>query len=642
MAALKIRFEDYGVEGEFEEGVTVLEVSRLLGVDLESICGGKGICGKCKVSIISSEGAVPRAAPAEERLLSREELDKGVRLACLLKPKGSLTVRVPLWSRRRTQRLQVEGLDTRAPLKPLVRKVFLELPPASLEDQEPDDDRLLRELEKLGYGTLRISPHALGRLPDSLRVGDWRITAVLHGDEVIDVEPGDTRGMLYGAAVDLGSTKIAYYLVDLAAGRPVHVESMVNPQRMYGEDVMTRMTYANRGRREMLRLHRIAVEALNELTRRACKAGRIRLSHIYEMVVVGNTVMHHLLHGFTTRHLSLSPYVQAARRPILVEAGRMGLKINPGGKLYTLPTIRSFVGADNVAVCLSTGIFEAEKPTLILDIGTNTEVDLGSREHGVYATSTPSGPAFEGWATKWGMTASEGAIERVSIDPYTYEVSYRTIGGEPPMGICGSGFIDALAELMKCGLIGPRPGFPADPAAAADTERLRKGERGVEFVLAWRDETGVGEDIVITQEDVNELVKAKAAIHAAITLLLDHVGVGEPQIDRLLLAGAFGSYMDAENAKIIGLIPELSLERIIPIGNAAGTGARIALINRDERTKAEEISRRVRFIELATHPRFVREYVDSMYLPHKDLERYPRTVEVLEKLSGKWRISKER
>jgi uncharacterized 2Fe-2S/4Fe-4S cluster protein (DUF4445 family) len=631
MKALKIRFEDYNVEGEFEEGVTVLEASRRLGVDLESICGGKGICGKCKVHVVSSMEPIPRVSPAEERLLSRDELDRGVRLACLLRPRGSLVVRVPLWSRRRVQRLQVEGLEVRVPLKPLTRKVLLEIPPASLEDQEPDDDRLLRELERQGYKGVKVSPYALGRLPDSLREGDWRVTAVLFNGEVVEVEPGDTRRELYGAAVDLGSTKIAYYLVDLATGKLVHVESMVNPQREYGEDIMTRMTYTNRGRRELSRLHRAAVEALNELTRRACKAAGIGLNRVYEMVVVGNTVMHHFLHGFTTRYLSLSPYVQAARRPITVDAGRLGVRINPGGKLHTLPTIRSFVGADNVAVCLSAGIFEAEEPTLILDIGTNTEIDFGSGEHGVYATSTPSGPAFEGWATKWGMTASEGAIERASINPYTYEVSYRTIGDETPRGICGSGFIDLLAELVKCGLIGPRPGF----AASRDAERLRRGEKGMEFVVAWADETGVGEDIVVTQEDINELVKAKAAIHAAITLLLDHVGVEESRIERLLLAGAFGSYMDAENAQTIGLLPELDLEKVIPIGNAAGTGARIALLNEDERAKAEEISRKVRFIELATHPKFVREYVNSMYLPYKDLKKYPRTAEILAKLAEK-------
>lgn len=630
---MKIRFEPYNVEGTFKRGITVLEAAKRLGVDLESICGGKGICGKCKILVASSEGPLPKATPAEERLLSRGELDKGVRLACLLKPKGSIVVEVPLWSRKRVRKLQIEGLDIQVPLKPLVRKIHLELSPASLNDQTADDDRLLTELKEIiGDGRVRISPYALSRLPDSLRNGDWKITVVLfNGDEVIDVEPGDTTEELYGAAVDLGSTKIAYYLINLSTGRLVYTDSLINPQREYGEDIMTRMTYANQRKRELMKLHKAAIDALNELTKRACKAKGIRLDHIYEMVVVGNTVMHHFLHGFTTRYLSLSPYVQVARGTIVREAKQLGVKMNPGGKLHTLPTVRSFVGADNVAVCLSTRILEAEKPTLILDIGTNTEIDFGFRGHGVYVTSTPSGPAFEGWATKWGMTASEGAIERVSIDPYTYEVTYRTIGDGPPIGICGSGFIDALAELVKCGLIGPRPGFIFD----ADTRRLRKGKRGMEFVLAWKEETGIDEDIVITQEDISELVKAKAAIHAAILLLLDYLGVEEHEIDRILLAGAFGAYMDAENALVIGLLPELDPERIIPIGNAAGTGARIALLNKDERLKAEEISRRIKFIELATHPKFVKEYVNSMYLPYKDPSKYPRISELIRKLKPK-------
>lgn len=631
--SLKIRFEPYDVEGAFKRGITVLEAAKRLGVDLESICGGKGICGKCKISVTSSEEPLPKATPAEERLLSKEELDRGVRLACLLKPKGSLVVEVPLWSRRRTQRFQVEGLEVQVPLKPLVGKMYLELPPASLKDQTADDDRLLIELRRaIGDDRVRISPYALSRLPDSLRDGDWKITVVLFdGNEIIDVEPGDTVGELYGAAVDLGSTKIAYYLINLSNGRLVYTGSLVNPQREYGEDVMTRMTYANRGKRELMKLHRAAIDALNELTKRACRVKGVRLDHIYEMVVVGNTVMHHFLHGFTTRYLSLSPYVQAARGSITREAKQLGVKMSPGGKIHTLPTIKSFVGADNVAVCLSTGILEAEEPTLILDIGTNTEIDFGSKRHGVYVTSTPSGPAFEGWATRWGMTASEGAIERVSIDPSTYEVAYRTIGDRPPIGICGSGFVDALAELVKCSLIGPRPGFIFD----ADTRRLRKGKRGMEFVLAWKEETGIGEDIAITQEDVSELVKAKAAIHAAILLLLDYLGVREYEIDRILLAGAFGSYMDAENALVIGLLPELDPERITPIGNAAGTGARIALLNKDERLKAEEISRRVKFIELATHPKFVKEYINSMYLPYKDPSKYPRISEIVRKLKPK-------
>ncbi len=626
---MRIRFEPYGVEGSFEESLTIKDAAKRLGVDLESICGGRGICGKCRVSVRSSKGSLPKASPAEERVLSGSELDKGVRLACVLKPKGDVVIEVPLWSRRSSQSLQVEGLEVRLPLKPLVSKIYLKLPQASLHDQASDDDRLLEGLRgPLGDVPISVSPYALSRLSEAAREGGWNVTALLwNRSEVIDVEPGDTTDTLYGAAVDLGSSKIAYYLVDLKTGEVAHTSSLVNPQREYGEDVMTRMTYANRGRREHKKLNRAAVEALNKLTKKACRAQGIQLSHVYEMVVVGNTVMHHFLHGFSTRYLSLSPYVQAVRKPLTVYAGQLGLKINPGGKFHTLPTIRSFVGADNVAVCLSTRIFESENPTLILDIGTNTELDFGSKELGVYATSTPSGPAFEGWATKWGMTATEGAIDRISIEPNTFEVTYRTVGGETPIGICGSGFVDALAELMKSGLIGPRPGFVSE----ADSERLRGGERGMEFVLAWKGETDVGEDIVITQEDVSELVKAKAAIHAAITLLLDHVNLEERSVSKLLLAGAFGTYMDAESACNVGLLPELDLETIIPIGNAAGTGAKMALINRDERSKADEISRKVKFVELATHPRFVEEYVNSMYLPHKDLNRYPRTLEVVNK-----------
>jgi len=628
---LRIRFEPHGVEGSFEDDITVLESAKRLGVDLVSICGGRGTCGKCRVRVISYEGSLPKATPNEERLLSEGELNRSIRLACLFKPKGDTTIGIPLWSGMSAQRLQIEGPEVHVPLKPLVGKIYLELPPASLQDRAADDDRLLEGLMGVvGNGSVSISPYARSRLSEALRESGWRVTAVLWDrSEVIDVESNDTTSILYGAAVDLGSTKIAYYLMDLRTGKVVHTGSIVNPQREYGEDIMTRMTYANRGRKELRKLHSAAVEALNRLTKEACSAQGISSRHVYEMVVVGNTAMHHFLHGFTTRYVSLSPYVQAVRRPLSVEAKPLGVKINPGGKLHTLPTIRSLVGADNTAVCLSTKILEAEEPTLILDIGTNTELDFGCRETGVYATSTPSGPAFEGWATKWGMMATEGAIDRLSIEPYTLEVTYRTVGDKPPVGICGSGFVDALAELMKCGLVGPRPGFLSE----ADTPRLRRTQRGLEFVLVSGKESGVGEDIVITQEDINELIKAKAAIHAAIMLLLDHVGVEEHNISQLLLAGAFGTYMDAESARTIGLLPELDLDRIVPIGNAAGTGAKMALMNKDERLKANEISRRVSFLDLATHPRFIKEYKDSMYLPYKDLSKYPRTSEVLGKLA---------
>lgn len=624
---VKAVFKPGGFVAECEEGSSLLEMAGKAGVKLESICGGRGLCGKCKVQIISMDGGPPPPTPQERKLLTEEQLERGYRLACLVKPKSNALVYVPPESRRGLMRLQAEGLRVEAALKPAVRKHAVKVPKATLEDQRSDDDRLLEALaEERGLKGLTIRLDALRRLPSALREGGWTATAVTLNDrEVISVEPGDTSGEVYGVAVDVGTTKIAVYLLDLVNGRELAAASALNPQRIHGEDVMTRMAFANRSKRNLLELHRLVVGEVNKLVEECCVKAGVDKNKVYEAVFVGNTVMHHFLLGLETKYLSLSPYAQALRRPIDCSPTQLGLKINKRGNVHALPTIRSFVGADNVAVCLVTNIMEAEKPTLALDIGTNTEVDCGSRSLGLVVTSTPSGPAFEGWSTKWGMTASKGAIERVFIEPEGLEVMYRTVGDAAPVGICGSGYVDAIAEMMKVGILDHRSRFNPN----VGSKSVRKGEDGYELVVAPKEESGVGKDIVVTQRDVGEIIKAKAAIHAAITLLLDYMGLGEEEIDRLLLAGAFGSYMNPESARTIGMLPDLELNKIIQIGNAAGSGAKLALLNVDERRRAEEISAKAKFVELATHPRFVKEYANSMYLPYKDLGRYPRTMAIL-------------
>ncbi|MEM2902409.1 MAG: ASKHA domain-containing protein [Candidatus Bathyarchaeia archaeon] len=626
----KITFKPSEVTVFIERG-SLLDAALKGGVAVESICGGRGVCGKCKVKIIVSDGGVPPPTPRERRILSNDEIERGYRLACMVKPRSDMEVYILPSSRRGRMRLQTEGVIVEAPLKPMVRKYYVHVPFACLEDQRSDEERLLETLRsEYGLSEVSIGLNALRKLPATLREGDWRLTAVVWGKEVVDIEAGDTSKEGFGVAVDVGTTKIALYLLSLIDGEELATASMENPQRAFGEDIMTRMTYANRAPENLQKLHEVVVEALNKLVHEACESVGIGEAKVYEAVVVGNTVMHHFLLNLETRYLSQSPYTQVLRRSFTVPSENVGLRINRSGYLHALPTVKSFVGADNVAVCLVTRIADAENPTLSLDIGTNTEIDCGQRELGLTVTSAPSGPAFEGWATKWGMTAAAGAIERISIDPETLEVMYRTIGDQPPVGICGSGYVDAIAEMMKAGILNHRSGFNA-----LESNHVRKGDEGYELVVALAEKTGIGKDIVITQGDINEIVKAKAAIHAATTILLNHLKLREEDVDKIFLAGAFGSYIDPENARTIGMLPEVDLERIVPIGNAAGSGAKLALLNIDERLEAERISAKATFIELATHPMFLEEYVKSMYLPYKSLEKYPKTKELLSKLGFK-------
>ncbi|MEM2921957.1 MAG: ASKHA domain-containing protein [Candidatus Bathyarchaeia archaeon] len=622
---MRITFKPGDAFGFFKEGTTVLEAAKRLGIGIDSICGGKGLCGKCRVKIVSSASPL-QLTDAEQRVLTDDEIKAGYRLACALKPISDITVHIPPMSRIGTLKLQTEGIVKPVPLKPAVSKVCVQTPPPSLQDQRSDEERFLQTLKEAILQELGIGWAALKSLPDALRHGGWQATAIIwNGESVVGVEPGDTSKRSYGIAVDIGSTKIALYLIDLCTGNIVAKEAALNPQRAHGEDIMSRLAFANTSEENRVALQTAVIEAVNHLIGKVCRDFGISSGEIYEGVFVGNTAMHHFFLGLDTRYLSLSPYTQVLRSPIDIRPGELGIKINPGGNIHALPTIRSFVGADNVAVCLVTEITRRDKLTLVLDIGTNTEIDCGSKGAGLTVTSAASGPAFEGWATKCGMTAGDGAIERIFIDPDTLEVVYRTIGDKPPVGICGSGYIDAIAEMMKTGIIDQRTAFNRK----LESERLRKGPEGYELVIAPKCESRSPHDIVITQRDIGELVKAKAAIHAATELLMRYLGLSEREIDKIMLAGAFGSYINPESARTIGLLPEVELDMITPIGNAAGIGAVAALINVDMRKEAKEVAEKARFVELASHPDFVKEYANSMYLPHKDVDKYPLTASIL-------------
>jgi len=629
---VEVTFQPEGKRARIKSGTTILEAAKLVGADLTSICGGKGKCGKCKV-IVEKEGRnVGSITKVEKVLLSPMEISEGYRLACCTSVKGQLVVKIPEESRTGRQRLQVEGIETPIKLEPLINKYFVKLPSPTLQDPRSDVDRLLDELRvRYGLENLKVSYNLLQRIPLILRDSEWEVTAVVWGnDTIIGVESGDTTQRIFGYAIDIGTTKLAGYLLDLNTGKVMAVDSLMNPQIPYGEDVITRITYAMKGFKEQKELQQVVVSGINQILKNLLEKTGVNPEEVYEMTAVGNTAMHHLFLNICPKYVALSPYPPVIRQGISVNAENVGVTINPNGNIHVLPVIAGFVGPDAVAVILATEIYNRNELCMALDIGTNTEVVLGNKDE-ILACSCASGPALEGAHIKHGMRAATGAIEKVRIDPDTLEVEYWTIDNAKPCGICGSAMVDILSEMLKTGVIDVTGTMNKDVASP----RLRAGEGGLEFVLAWGKETSTGEEIVFTQRDIREIQLAKAAMHTGAMTLMKKNGVIETDIDILFIAGAFGSYIDPENARIIGMYPEVALEKVKVVGNAAGTGARMALASKAARKTAEEISSKVKYIELAAEPNFQMEFFNSNALPYADLTRYPQTSELLKKL-GKY------
>ncbi len=626
---VEVTFQPEGKRVRVKLGETLLEAAKHVGADLTSICGGERTCGKCRVIVERERENAGSIMDVERKFLSSEEIAAGYRLACCTQLRGNLTVRIPEESRTGRQRLQVEGIETPVKLEPLINKYFLRLSKPSLQDPKADFEKLLEELQsQYGLNDLEISFDVLRRLPIILRDGEWKVTVTTwRNDTIIGVEPGDTTRRIFGYAVDIGTTKLAGYLLDLTTGKVVAVDSLMNPQIPYGEDVITRITYATKGVKEQKDLQQVIVNGVNQLLKGLLEKTDVNPEEVYEVVAVGNTAMHHLFLNICPKFLALSPYPPAIKRGLDVNAEKIGIQINPNGNVHVLPVIAGFVGADAVAVILATEMYKRDELCMALDIGTNTEVFLGNKD-GIFACSCASGPALEGARIKYGMRAASGAIERVKIDLNTLDVNYWTIDNDKPHGICGSAMVDILAEMLKAGIIDVSGVMNRDLAS----DRLRSGKAGLEFVLVWREEAATKEDIVFTQNDIKEIILAKSAIHTGTMTLMRKKGIVEADIDILFIAGAFGSYIDPENARIIGMYPEVPLEKVKIVGNAAGTGARMALVSSAARNTTEEISKKVKYVELAAEPNFQSEFLNSYFLPYADLSRYPQTSELLKKL----------
>ena len=599
---LLIDFEPIGRRGICEPGSSILNCARDLGVDLANLCGGIGDCGRCIVQVL--DGEMSPIKESEREFLSGEMIQQGYRLACCTVPMGDSKIHVPAESLTTHQRIQVEGREIALESEPTVRTFQVQLSHPSLSDQRADFERLIGALaQQYDLNQIAIDPLTLRELSAYLRDMDWEANLVIRDSEIISLLPRDSRPL--GLAIDLGTTKIAAYLVELETGVTLASQGILNPQIAYGEDVLTRIAYAQQELTHAQLLQNMVVEAINQLIVDLCIQVRKQPEEIVEIVIVGNTAMHHIFTGLPVRQLGRTPYVPAVSSSLDLKARELNLEIAPGGYVHMLSNIAGYVGADHVAMLLAVQIAQSEGVVLAIDIGTNTEICL-SNQGALISLSTASGPAFEGAHIKHGMRAADGAIERLRL--VDGQVEYQTIGNVAPVGLCGSGILDTLAQLHQSGIVNSR-------GRMGEHHRVRGNGEKREFVITSPGEhKTVARDIVFTQLDIQELQLAKGAIRTGIDTLLNLNGLTPNEIDQIIIAGAFGTYLDVGSTMTIGLLPKLPLKQIQQVGNAAGMGAKLALISKSKRKEAKEIASRVRYIELAADPKFSNTFAKAMRL----------------------------
>ena len=628
----QVVFTPSGRRGRFPAGTKVLDAARALGVDLDSVCGGRGICGRCQ--IVQSIGEFPKHGidsradhlsefgPIEQRYHDkRAPLAPGRRLGCSTHIRGDVVIDVPPDSQVHRQVVRKRAEVHAIQVDPVVRLHFIEVAPPDMHEPAGDLRRVGTALrEEWGVEDVRCDLAVLGTLQAALRAGGWQVTAAVHGGrDLIAVWPG-FRDRAYGAAVDVGSTTIAAHLCDLTSGAVLASAGAMNPQIRFGEDLMSRVSYVMMhpgGEREMTAAVRTAIR---ELLHEAAAQGGISPEEILDVALVGNPIMHHLLLGLSPVELGQAPFALAVDGAVGLEADALDLGLHPGARAYVLPCVAGHVGADTAGVILSEAPYQRDEVSLVVDVGTNAEIVLGSRER-MLAASSPTGPAFEGAQISSGQRAAPGAVERVRIDPETLEPRYRIIGNEAwsdapgfagagaaVTGICGSGIIEVVAEMYLAGIV-DEDGVIL-PGGAARSDRIVEDGRTFAYVL-HRGEV----ELRVTQNDVRAIQLAKAALYAGVRLLMDRLGV--ERVDRIRLAGAFGSHIDVKYAMVLGLVPDCALEHVTSAGNAAGTGARIALLDRGARPEIERVVRRIEKVETAVEPRFQAHFVEAMAIPHK-------------------------
>lgn len=662
---VNVIFQPSGRRGEVPKGVNIIEASRLLGVDIEALCGEKKVCGKCivrieeghfeKYNITSSPSHVTPWQEEEDKFINPENREKGFRLGCVAGIEDDILVFVPEESRAGKQVVSKAARDIHIEHDPAIKVYYVEVDPPSFEEPTADFERVCRGLERqYGITNLTADIFALRQLPNALRDGNWSVTVSIWNDrEIIRFRPGKAD-RAYGIAIDVGTTTVAGYFCDLTTMEVIDTVSMMNPQCKYGEDVMARITFHMTTPEGLKRMSDDIIEGLNELIDKAIanthppkkkkkkKKGekgpdefvevpeegkeylRLAREDIEDVTIGFNTAMHHILLALDPEHVGLAPFPPVIHHSMDIKARDLCINISPSAYMFVLPIEAGFVGADNVGVLLAEEPYKHEANQLIIDIGTNGELVLGNR-HKLISSSCATGPALEGAQLAFGMRAAPGAIERIEIDSETKEVNYKVIGRDAwrqfseakdmkAKGICGSGILDVLAELYRSGVIIKSGVFNKKALKGHPRFRKNPDTRQPEFVLAWADESSIDKDIVITQKDIRQIQLAKGALYAGCKLMVKRMGL--EKLDTVKIAGAFGTHVDREKALIMGLFPDCEIDMIQGVGNAAGDGCRAALLNVKKRTEADWCSRNVEYIELTVEENFQQEFMEAMQLPH--------------------------
>jgi len=605
-------------------GSTLLDAAREADVYINASCNGKGACGKCKLIVHS--GAVEKT---ETSLLSDTEKEKGYVLACQTRVRGEVAVAVP--EETIARKLKVAGMGEAVTekfqglvtdIRPMLEKIPMELSPPTLDDSISDLDRLRRGLAQQGVDTSRLSLglDVMRELAATMRNQNWRVTvSVMHkacSSEVVCVEPGDTSASSLGLAIDIGTTTIVVYLVDMVDGRILAATSGHNRQAACGDDVINRIVCAEKN--GVKKLSALALSTINTLIKEAVDGAGVDAREIENIVVSGNTTMTHLLLKIEPRYIRREPYVPSISAFPVLKGGSIGLKANPDAAVFVMPGPASYVGGDIVSGVLYSGIHQEEPLTLFIDVGTNGEIVLGNRDWMICA-SCSAGPAFEGGGIRWGMRAEEGAIESVAIDRQSFDAEIRTIGGDAPRGICGSGMIELIPEMMLSGIIDQRGKLqlPAD--------HPRMGEVAGEpvYILAHAEETAMGEDLVFAESDIDNLLRSKAAVYAGFTVLLNQVGLSFDMVERVIITGGFGQYLDIEKSIALGLLPDIEREKFQYHGNSSIGGAYMALLSDAHRQSANVICNAMTYLDFSTNTSFMDEFTSAQFLPHTQMESFP-------------------
>lgn len=600
----KVRIHKKGrvVEKQAESGTNLLKFMRKNSIDVNASCGGHGTCGKCKVKV---EGLPDIKSDKEKKMLGSKSIEKGYRLACYNLIKADLDIYLD--DIKQEAKIMTETKSRQIKNSPHIKKEYVVLDLPCIEDQKSDYERLLHFS---GTHKAAASIEFLRDLPETIRKEDFKVTLGIMDKKLLFVESGDTANKLYGIAVDIGTTTIAAYLYDLKTGTKLDVYSQLNPQRKFGADVLSRIDYSMNSYEAFEEMNSVILESLNGIFADLCKQNNIMISDIYSVVFVGNTTMMHFLLKIPAKNIAVAPFIPVTTELFKVRAYEIGVNINKNGYAFAFPSVSAYVGADTVGAVLSSGMYESRKISLLIDIGTNGEIALGNSEW-LYACSTAAGPAFEGANIRNGVGGVSGAIDKLEI---TSEIKYSTIGNKPAIGLCGSGIVDAIAGMLSVGIIDETGRIDSENTELNDNfkKRISIVDGINSLIIIGNEESETGIDVAITQKDIREIQNAKAAIAAGIKVLAKHAGIELNEIDRVFLAGGFGSYINIESALKIGLIPGELKGKIISIGNAAGAGAIEGLISIKMLKKAVQIKDRIKYIELSSRPDFVTEYVESM------------------------------